>query len=253
MKALEKCVAAVVTGLLRLMLRIYFGSIELFHVGRVPRDGPVLFASNHPASVTDAFLIGTVIPRRVHFVATVRLFRVGPLAWLLRQCGIIPINRMKDDPRAMRSVMDTYEACFAVLERGGAVGIFPEGITYNDAQLKVIKTGAARMALELEHRHAGKLGLRIVPVGITYGAKDRYRSDVVLHFGEPIPVAGFLDRYELRRKEAIHGLTAAIEEGLQSLIVHLPRLEQARLVEGVKRLYLERLRSEEHTSEIQSH
>lgn len=242
MKAFEQCMAAAVTGLLRVMLRVYFGSIELFHLERVPPDGPVLFASNHPASVTDAFLIGTVIPRRVHFVATVQLFRVRPLAWLLRQCGIIPVNRLKDDPRGMRSVMDTFEKCFAVMERGGAVGIFPEGITYDDGQLKALKTGAARMALELEHRHGGQLGLRIVPVGITYAAKERYRSDVVLHFGEPIRVAVFLGPYEIRRKEAIHELTAAIEHGLQCLIVHLPRLEQARLVEGVKRLYLDRLK-----------
>src|SRR5437879_11215696 len=67
------------------------------------------------------------------------------------------------DPKAMRTVADTFEACFRVLERGEAVGIFPEGITYNDSQLKEVKTGAARMALELENRHQGRLGLQIVP------------------------------------------------------------------------------------------
>jgi 1-acyl-sn-glycerol-3-phosphate acyltransferase len=242
MKLMEKCVATTVTAMLRVMLRVYFRNIELFHAERVPRDGPVLFASNHPASVTDAFLIGTTVRRQVHFVATVRMFRSRPLAVLLRQCGIIPINRLKDDPHAMRSVMETFEACFQVMERGGAVGIFPEGITYDDSQLKVIKSGAARMALELEHRHEGRLGLKIVPVGLTYSAKDRYRSDVIVHFGEPVRVGEFLVGYETRRKEAINELTAAIERGLQLLIVHLPRLEQARVVEGVKRLYLERLK-----------
>ena len=65
----------------------------------------------------------------------------------------------------MRSVAETFEAVFQVLERGEAVGIFPEGITYDDSALKEVKSGAARMALELEHRHGGKLGLRVVPVG----------------------------------------------------------------------------------------
>ncbi len=242
MKLLGKCLTTTVIGLLRIMLGFYFRRVELFHAERVPSNGPVLFASNHPGSVTDAFIIGTSVPRQVHFVATVQLFRFAPLAWLLKQCGIIPINRLKDDPRAMRSVAATFEACFEVLEEGGAVGIFPEGVSYDDSQLKTIKTGAARMALELEHRHGGKLGLRIIPVGLTYSAKERYRSEVLAHFGEPIEVAKFLERYDARRKECITELSGEIERRLQSLIVHLPGLEQARVVEAVKRLYLERLK-----------
>src|SRR5881628_3103293 len=242
MKVLEKFLASVVASLVRFLLRIYFRRIELFHPERVPRGVPVLFASNHPGSVTDAFVIGTSVLRQVHFVATVQLFRFKPLAWLLKQCGIIPINRLKDDPRAMRSVLDTFEACFKVLEQSGAVGIFPEGVTYDDSQLKTVKTGAARMALELEHRHGGKLGLEIVPVGLTYSAKERYRSEALVHFGEPIRVARFVGSYDTRRKECIHELNSEIERRLQSLIVHLPKLEQARVVEAVKRLYLERLK-----------
>src|SRR5439155_13019038 len=173
MKVLEEFLTAAVARLLRFLLGIYLPRIELFHPERVPLRVPVLLASNHPGSITDSFIIGALVPRQVYFVATVQLFRFKPLAWLLKQCGIIPVNRLKDDPRAMRSVLDTFEACFKVLEQSGAVGIFPEGITYDDAQLKTVKTGAARMALELEHRHGGKLGLEIVPVGLTYSAKER--------------------------------------------------------------------------------
>jgi 1-acyl-sn-glycerol-3-phosphate acyltransferase len=202
----------------------------------------VLFTSNHPNSLTDSFVIGATVPRKVNFVATVQLFRFAPLKWFLTRCGVIPINRVKDDARAMRTVADTFEACFKVLEAGEAVGIFPEGITYDDAQLKEVKTGAARMALELEHRHEGKLGLVIVPVGLTYSAKENYRSEALVNFGEPIKVADFLAGYAERRKECIKALTSVLERSLQALILHLPELDQARLVEGVKRLYLERLR-----------
>jgi len=242
MKVLEKLLTSAVARLVRFLLGIYFRRIELFHPERVPPGVPVLFASNHPGSITDSFIIGALVPRQVHFVATVQLFRFKPLAWLLKQCGLIPLNRLKDDPRAMRSVLDTFEACFKVLEQSGAVGIFPEGVTYDDSQLKTVKTGAARMALELEHRHGGKLGLEIVPVGLTYSAKERYRSEALVHFGEPIRVARFVGSYDTRRKECIHELSSEIERRLQSLIVHLPKLEQARVVEAVKRLYLERLK-----------
>ncbi|HTL54912.1 MAG TPA: lysophospholipid acyltransferase family protein [Candidatus Limnocylindrales bacterium] len=227
--------------LVRLALGFYFRRIERFHPERVPRTGPLLFTSNHPNSLTDSFVIGSSVPRKVNFVATVQLFRFKPLKALLTHCGVIPINRVKDDPRAMRSVAETFEACYRVLEKGEAVGIFPEGITYEDAQLKEVKSGAARMALELESRHGGKLGLKIVPTGLTYSAKELYRSDALIHFGEPILAASFLEGYSEHRKECIQRLTAEIEHRLQSLIMHLPQLEHTRVIAGIKRLYLDRL------------
>ena len=52
------------------------------------------------------------------------------------------------------------------------MGIFPEGVTYNDALMRPMKSGTARMALELEQRHGGQLGLRVVPVGISYSGSS---------------------------------------------------------------------------------
>jgi glycerol-3-phosphate O-acyltransferase / dihydroxyacetone phosphate acyltransferase len=234
-------VYAGVRGLMRLALGFYFRRIERFHEDRVPLTGPVLFTSNHPNSLTDSFVIGASVVRKVNFVATVQLFRFAPLKWFLTKCGVIPINRLKDDPRGMRSIVDTFEACYGVLEKGEAVGIFPEGVTYEDSQLREVKTGAARMALELEHRHLGRLGLKIVPVGITYSAKERYRSEVLVHFGNPILVSDSIANYGTQRKECIRQLTGEIEGRLRALIVDTPAAEQARVVEGVKRLYLERL------------
>jgi 1-acyl-sn-glycerol-3-phosphate acyltransferase len=227
--------------LIGLAMGFYFRRIERFHVERVPTTGPVLFTSNHPGSLTDSFIIGASVPRKVNFVATVQLFRFPVVKWILTRCGVIPINRVKDDPKAMRTVAQTFEACYRVLERGEAVGIYPEGITYDDSQLKEVKTGAARMALELEDRHKGQLGLKIVPVGLTYSAKEIYRSDVLANFGEPISASDFLEGYSERRKECIRELTAQIERRIQTLILHLPALEHARVIEGVKRLYLDRL------------
>lgn len=229
-------------ALLKAALGFYFARIERFHHERVPVTGPVLFTSNHPNSLTDAFVIGTTVPRKVNFVATVQIFQFPAARWLLRKCGVIPINRVKDDPRAMRTVVNTFAACHKVLEAGEAVGIFPEGITHDDPQLKSPKTGAARMALELEARHGGALGLCIVPVGLTFSAKDTYRSTALVAFGDPIRVADYLGAYAQNRHQGIQELHSEIQRRIQSVMLHLPHLERARVVEAVKRLYLERLR-----------
>jgi 1-acyl-sn-glycerol-3-phosphate acyltransferase len=234
---------AIVGTLVLAGLRIYFRRIERFHPERAPADGPVLFVSNHPGSVTDAFIVGTSVPRVVHFVATVRLFRKKFVAALLLRCGIVPINRRQDNPEAMRTVADTFEQCFRVLEQGGAIGIFPEGVSYSDERMRPVKTGAARIALEIEDRHDGALGLRIAPVGLTYEAKGRYRRDVLAHFGEPFRAADWLAGYRANRHDGVQALTTAIEARIRDLILDLPSLDHQRIVASVKRLYLDRLRS----------
>src|SRR5437868_4507941 len=101
---------AVMRWLIGLALGFYFRRIERFHLERIPAQGPVLFTSNHPNSLTDSFVIGAAVPRKVNFVATVALFRIKPVKWLLTQCGVIPINRVRDDPKAMRTIAGTFEA-----------------------------------------------------------------------------------------------------------------------------------------------
>ena len=98
----------------------------------------------------------------------------------------------------------------------------------------------ARMALELEHRHEGKLGLQIVPVGLNLSEKNKYRSEVLVNFGVPIRAADFLAGYGEHKKECIHALNAEIEKSIQLLILHIPQLEHARVVGAVKRLYVAR-------------
>jgi hypothetical protein len=78
-------------------------------------------------------------------------------------------------------------------------------------------------------------------VGLTYSAKEIYRSDALVNFGEPIAAAEFIGGYAEHRKECIVRLTEEIERRIQSLILHIPKLDETRVVEGVKRLYFERL------------
>jgi len=84
--------------------------------------GGARFVCVEPSELADGFVRdrGLEVPRKVNFVATVQLFCFRPLKWLLTRCGVIPINRVRDDPRAMRTVADTFEACFRVPgTRGG--------------------------------------------------------------------------------------------------------------------------------------
>ena len=68
------------------------------------------------------------------------------------------------------------------------MALFPEGHSHNEPRRLPLKTGAARIALETEARH-GPLGLKIVPVGLTYDEKGKFRSRVLVRVGDPIDPA----------------------------------------------------------------
>jgi 1-acyl-sn-glycerol-3-phosphate acyltransferase len=106
-------------------------------VGRVPPQGPVIVAANH-TGVIDGPLLAIFGPRPVHAVTKEEMFH-GALGPVLRMTGQIELDRSVTDVRAVRT-------CLHVLERGGAVGIFPEG-NRGAGELATIRNGAAYLAL----------------------------------------------------------------------------------------------------------
>src|SRR5438093_13468790 len=148
----------VVRVIARFWIWFFFERVEVRHPERVPRVGPVLLCINHPNNLIDSLLVGAVLTRKVHYLATAALFRNPLLARFLTACGAIPVYRKQDDPDKMDRNADTFSACLEALTRGGVVGIYPEGTTHAEARVQRIKTGAARIALDYESRRPGGPG-----------------------------------------------------------------------------------------------
>ena len=91
-------VYAVVRVIARFWIWFFFERVEVRHPERVPRMGPVLLCINHPNNLIDSLLIGSVLSRKVHYLATAALFRNPLIARLLVALGVIPVYRKADDP-----------------------------------------------------------------------------------------------------------------------------------------------------------
>jgi 1-acyl-sn-glycerol-3-phosphate acyltransferase len=200
----------------------------------VPGRGPVLLVANHPNSLLDPMLVAAAARRPVRFLAKAPLFSDFKTAWLVKGAGAIPVYRRADDPGQMDRNLDAFRAVHSALADGAAVGIFPEGLSHSEPALAPLKTGAARIAL------GGAIlagtAFPIIPLGLVFRRKDVFRSEVVVLTGRPI-VWHDLGTSGPDDPDAVHDLTARIEEGLKHVTVNLERWQDRPLVDCAVRVW----------------
>jgi 1-acyl-sn-glycerol-3-phosphate acyltransferase len=228
----------------RFWVWFFFRSVDIQHADRVPQRGPVLLCINHPNNLIDSLLVGAVVERKVHYLATAALFRNPIVARFLKAVGAIPVYRRQDDPDKMDKNVGTFEACVTTLASGGLIGIYPEGTTHAESRVQRIKTGAARIALDYESRRRVSLSaepLVLIPTGLTFDARKSFGGRVRVSFGEPVALAPYLDLYTQDPVKAVDELTTAIQWSMEAQVVHVERLDSASLVREVEAIYRDRL------------
>ena len=228
----------------RFWVWFFFRSVDVHHAERVPRRGPVLLCINHPNNLIDSLLVGAVVDRKVHYLATAALFRNPLVGRFLRSCGAIPVYRRQDDPDKMDKNAGAFEACVTTLAAGGLVGIYPEGTTHAESRVQRIKTGAARIALDYEsRRRQSGVGepLAAIPVGLTFDARKSFGGRVRVAFGEPLPLRSFLDLHAQNQVKAVDELTTTIQWGMESQVLNVDRLDRAAFVHEIEGLYRDQL------------
>ena len=225
-------------------LRWYYGRIDVEGLERVPESSPLLVVVNHPNALVDALLVAWALPRRVVLTAKATLFENRAFAWLLRKVGVVPLVRSSDARAATpQGVIDprrnegAFSALRHVLGRGGAVLIFPEGISHDNPSLAPIRTGAARIALDARDQGSVR-GLYIVPIGLTFERKEKPRTRVLVRVGDAIAV----DSWRVPGDGAVAALTAEIEARLRRVTVNYASADDASRAAALANLFAAILR-----------
>ena len=221
---------------LSLVARTFYKRIEIVGLANVPTRGAVILAGNHPNALIDGLLLMCHAGRTpVHLLGNAKLWKIPLLARLLDALGAVPVQR-REEHGTDADNRNAFERVDDVLASGGCVAIFPEGISHSDSQLSTLKTGTARMALRAAARREADVA--IVPFGLTYLDRHRFRSQVLLHFGPPMPIdEQRLAAYRNDKVGTVRQLTAELRERLSRVTLNAPDWATLRFIHAARRLY----------------
>lgn len=239
-------------ALVRWLLQVFYRRIEVVGLERVPARGPLIVVANHHNSLVDPMLLLAALPRRLTAVAKAPLFRhplIGPFLWLV---GALPVHRSQD--ASPDTVVDPARnaALFArtidALRRGGAILIFPEGVSQPEPVLMPLRTGAARIVLGAEAAPDGERGVDaaaenapgvvVLPVGLVYDRPGTFRAGRALVLvGDPVPTADAVSAHRRGEARAARLLTGRIGHALRALIVEAGDRHTLRLLHLAESLW----------------
>jgi 1-acyl-sn-glycerol-3-phosphate acyltransferase len=192
--------------LLNLVERVVFG----FRVaGRemVPRTGPVIIASNH-ISYADPPVVGSAVPREVHFLAKEELFANRAFGWLISRYNAIALRRAVGDIGAVKKALE-------LLREGRAVIMFPEGTRSLSGKFLKPRPGVGLIACMAQvpvvptyvtgTNRLGRVFLRKAELKVSFGP-------AVLADSLPGPCASDRERYQKIAEEVMRRIANLAEE-----------------------------------------
>ncbi|OBA26651.1 hypothetical protein HANVADRAFT_40007 [Hanseniaspora valbyensis NRRL Y-1626] len=138
-------------------------------------------------------------------------------------------------PRIDHSVM--FEKVFNHLLTGGTLAIFPEGGSHDRPNLLPIKPGVAIMALGTVCGDK-TTKVRIVPVGLNYFNRDKFRSRAVIEYGQPIVVdyENWGKFYEEDAFGTVDKLMTVLKKAIYAVTINTEDYEILQVIQACRRL-----------------
>jgi 1-acyl-sn-glycerol-3-phosphate acyltransferase len=156
-----------------LLGRLFFG-FTVCGAEKVPREGPVILASNHH-QYADPVLVCMAAPRRIWWMAKKEVFRGPILTWFFHFIGVFPVDREGGGRAALKTAL-------TLLRAGWTLGLFPEGTRRRAGYSEESARGGVVML-------AARSGAPIIPVYIEKIPTPRQRlagRRLAVYIGNPI-------------------------------------------------------------------
>ena len=127
------------TKIINVLFRMFF-KVNITGIENIPRDSRLIVCSNH-MGVLDPVLIGSMIPRKVHYMAKKELFKNKIFGFLISKLGAFPVDRDTSGLSAIKTAIK-------LLKQDKVFAIFPEGTRSKGENDNNAKPGLAMIAIK---------------------------------------------------------------------------------------------------------
>ena len=209
---------SIIRPIARIAVKIFFRKIYFSNSENVPKSGPLIIASNHPTAYTEPVILATMLQQPLYFIVRGNLFVGAIYIKILKALQMLPIYRKEDGISNIKTNQETLDYCFKALEEKKTIMILAEGRTKLEKRLRPIQKGTARLALGAMDKYNIE-DIKIVPVGVNFRDGDRFRSDVMIDFGEAISAKEYWSLYQENPNKSFVSFTDDLKSKMEDHIV----------------------------------
>ncbi len=216
----------------KLVVRVFYRNFEVTGLENIPENDGLLLCANHVNALVDVVILQASTDKQLLPLARSGLFLNPFLKPILNLIDAIPIYRRNDPGTNTSQNEDSFVKCYEALANNKTIIIFPEGQSHSDPHINKLKTGAARIALGA--LRTNKKAPVVIPVGLTFSRKGKFRSDVLIQYGTKIDLN---TPSKLEPFESVELVTDRIKHELAKVTLNADSWEDIYLITRLEKFF----------------
>lgn len=213
-------------GFLAFCKKIYLSNTQ-----SIPKDRPVILASNHPTAFLEPCILASFMMHPLHYLVRGDFFRHPFYRRLLYSLHLLPIHRGTNASfKELKQNVRLMEIIGQQLNENVTLMILVEGSASVRKGLRPIQKGWARIAFDFYETY-NRDDLVVIPVGANFDDPTDWRMTPMIHLGEALPLKNYLSTYETHKSKAIKQLMDDVKRAMRQHIIHVEEPEDDLLVE----------------------
>lgn len=223
--------------------RVFYKKVQVVGLENIPKDKPIIFASNHQNAFMDPVLIAVHLTKPTYYLVRADVFKKPLVAKIFDSINMMPVYRERDGVNTKEANIGVFNRCYDILKENRPIIIFPEGNHGRLKTLRPLKKGFARIAAGAEEKHGKEIDVQIVPVGLNYSDHYNMGAELLINFKEPIRTNDYLT--ELENPVQINALKGKLHQEMSDAIIDIQSKEYYHTIHEMMMMFEQELASPE--------
>lgn len=211
----------IVKNYIRIGLFFYYKKIKVVGKENIPKQGAVLFVSNHQNALIDPLIIGTTNGRNTHFLTRAGVFKRKLIIRIFNSLQMIPIYRVRDGWNTIPKNIAIINKCIGLLNAKKAIVIFPEGGHNLARRIRGLSKGFTRILFGAFEKYP-EMEIHIVPIGLNYDHILDHPASCSIYYGKPIDAKKYWNPEDIFT--STNQLKEVVRSEMKTLTTHIEDL-----------------------------